>query len=273
MQADASIFIATPIAIKATLEENIFLLSRSDINTESSRRIAYIPISPFASPSQSSPARVLQADARILTAVPISIRPKDAEMIFFLSKSVFFRNSDTSRRRAPTPARPLISSSHESFASVLHTDANFLIAIPKTIMAAAYSMSLSAPLERSFLSLPLSSIFIKPISIPAIAAMPTMPLSASSLLSAPTFFNAIDTMSIAADMASSAVVSFLVLFLLPLILVNVAIEPISSTNIMVMAPTAASSFSGLMQDRTRIEAARIPIAIAILSNTPDLSFC
>ena len=86
LQAEASIFIAMPIAIKAALDANIFLSSIFVISPYISKRITLIPPKPFASPSQSNFARLLQAETIIFIAAPIAIRATLDANIFLPSR-------------------------------------------------------------------------------------------------------------------------------------------------------------------------------------------
>ena len=94
---------------------------------------------------------------------------------------------------------------------------------------------------------------------------PTSPSANSPQLKSAIFLTALERTRTAAANTIRFVEPFP---LKPPSLLKAAIAPIKSANITVIAPSDAESFSLSIKEMTTIEAAKIPIAVAILSKVP-----
>ena len=130
-------------------------------------------------------------------------------------------------------------------------------------MTAAARITIPVAVEVAFLLN--FAVAIKASSSASNTPTPTKPFANCSQLKSANFLTALERMRTAPANTISFVEPFPVN---PPSLLNTAIAPIKSANITVIAPSDAESFSLSIKEMTTIEAAKIPIAVAILSKVP-----
>ena len=260
-KALANTFNAAPTTNNPVLSETIFLGSKriAIVTSVNAPAIAARPLprcSQLIFPkSFIALANIFIDDASITIAVAVDIT--------FLAFPVSFVNAEISRSRAPTLARPFPISSHDIPPNFFTADARTTIAeerikIPIDVLVILPS-SFANPRNRA------SSAIKPPIA--------TSPLTIPSGFIEDNFLSALANIRTAALMLIIAVHALNVPVKSPLILLNIASEPINSPNNAVIAPREAVNFSGLIVAITKIEAAKMPIAPAIFNKVPALRFC
>ena len=184
-----------------------------------------------------------------MTSIPVAV-----DIAFPLNFAVFKKIS-TSARRTPTPSKPFAISSQLKPLRALTADAITLIA--------AANITIATALDIAFLLN--FAVAMKASSSANNTPTPTRPLASSPQLRLAIFFTALDRTRTAA----ANTISFPAPLLdTPPSLLNTAIAAISSVIITVIAPREPASLSLSTREIATIDAAKIPIAVAIFINVP-----
>ena len=169
-----------------------------------------------------------------------------------------FRKISTSARRTPTPSKPFAISSQLKLLRDLTADAITLIAAANITIAVAFDMAFLLNF----------AVAMNASNSASNTPTPTRPLASSLQLRLAIFFTALDkTRTAEANMTS---------FVAPLpdtppSLLNAAIATINSVIITVIAPREPASLSLSTREIATIDAAKMPIAVAIFISVPAFS--
>ena len=209
--------------------------------------------------------------------MPIAISDILVESIFF---GINFTVKATTNKDPAIPVRPFSIPSQLILLRSSIAEANIFIAPAMAIRAIPVDIRFCCVLaEKSPFLDKLNTFWLDPISLvnPTItaikAAIAATPLPIPSQSNSANFFIAEAKIKIATDMPIMTVTALAVPMRLRFILLNIANEPINSANKTVIAPREEVSFSESINDSTSNEAAKMPIAAAILISVPALIFC
>ena len=209
--------------------------------------------------------------------MPIAISDILVESIFF---GINFTVKATANKDPAIPVRPFSIPSQFILLRSSIAEANIFMAPAIAIRAIPVDIRFCFVLaEKSPFLDKLNTFWLDPISLvnPTItaikAAIAATPLPIPSQFNSANFFIAEAKIKIATDMPIMAVTALAVPVRLRFILLNIANEPINSANKTVIAPREEVSFSESINDSTSNEAAKMPIAAAILISVPALIFC
>ena len=262
--ADANIFIAAPISIRARLvATTFFAFPVSFVNAAISASKTPIEAKPFAMPIQSNSAKSAVADANILIAAAKAIMPTEVDMAF-LSIFAVLRNRSSSRSSPPTPVKPFASSSQLRRAISAQAEASIFIADENITMLVAPFITRPSILDIAAAA---------PTSIAIRPSMPVKPTASSFQSRLETFFNALASINTDVDKPSIMVIAFETPEKLRFSLLRTASAAIISTNNAVMPANEVASLSASISEITTNEAARIAIAVASSFNVFALRFC